>query len=124
MAPVLGRKRFQDSPFPFSDIQHLGGEKKQRLIQAGPVEADLLTHKHASLFPLLICNTTVLKAKSVMLICEYLLTMATAKPRTVMMPKGMSTIPIPELSITGSGNAVALALVSLVVAVTVVNVVL
>lgn len=59
-----------------------------------------------------------------MLICKYFLTMATAKPRTVMMPKGMSTIPIPELSIMGSGNAVVLMLVSLVVTVTVVNVVL
>lgn len=59
-----------------------------------------------------------------MWICKYFLTMATAKPRTVMMPKGMSTIPIPELSITGPGNAVALMLVSLVVTVTVVNVVL
>lgn len=42
---------------------------------------------------------------------------------TVMMPKGTSTIPIPEPSITASGNAVALKLVSFVVIVTVINVV-
>lgn len=59
-----------------------------------------------------------------MLSSKHFLTMATAKPMTVMMPKGMSTIPIPEPSITGSGNAVALMLVSLAVTVTVVNVVL
>lgn len=47
---------------------------------------------------------------------------ATAKPMTVMMPKGTSSIPIPEPSITTSGNAVALKLVSLVVIVTVINV--
>ena len=50
--------------------------------------------------------------------------MATAKPMTVMMPKGTSTIPIPEPSITVSGNVVALKLVSFVVIVTVINVVL
>lgn len=44
---------------------------------------------------------------------------------TVMIPKGTSTIPIPEPSITASGNVVALKLVSLVVViVTVINVVL
>lgn len=43
---------------------------------------------------------------------------------TVMMPKGRSTIPIPEPSITASGNVVALKLVSFVVIVTVINVVL
>lgn len=44
---------------------------------------------------------------------------------TVMMPKGTSTIPIPEPSITASGNVVALKLVSFVVViVTVINVVL
>lgn len=43
---------------------------------------------------------------------------------TVMMPKGTSTIPIPEPSITASGNVVALKLVSFVVIVTVINVVL
>lgn len=43
---------------------------------------------------------------------------------TVMMPKGTSTISIPEPSITASGNAVALKLVSLVVIVTVIKVVL
>lgn len=43
---------------------------------------------------------------------------------TVMMPKGTSTIPIPELSVTASGNVVALKLVSFVVIVTVINVVL
>lgn len=52
------------------------------------------------------------------------LTIATAKPMTVMMPKGTSTIPIPEPSITASGNVVALKLVSFVVIVTVINVVL
>lgn len=75
-------------------------------------------------FPSLICDSALLNPKFVMMICKYSLTMATAKPRTVMMPKGMSTIPMPELSIIGSGNAVALMLVSLVVTVTVVNVVL
>lgn len=59
-----------------------------------------------------------------MLSSEHFLTMATAKPMTVMMPKGMSTIPIPEPSITDSGNVVALMLVSLADTVTVVNVVL
>lgn len=49
---------------------------------------------------------------------------ATAKPMTVMMPKGTSTIPIPEPSTTASGNVVALKLVSFVVIVTVINVVL
>lgn len=43
---------------------------------------------------------------------------------TVMMPKGTSTIPIPEPSITAPGNVVALKLVSFVVIVTVINVVL
>lgn len=43
---------------------------------------------------------------------------------TVMMPKGTSTIPIPEPSITTSGNAVVLRFVSFVVIVTVINVVL
>lgn len=43
---------------------------------------------------------------------------------TVMIPKGTSTIPIPEPSITASGNVVALKLVSFVVIVTVINVVL
>lgn len=43
---------------------------------------------------------------------------------TAMMPKGTSTIPIPEPSITASGNVVALKLVSFVVIVTVINVVL
>ena len=43
---------------------------------------------------------------------------------TVMMPKGTRTIPIPEPSITTSGNVVALKLVSFVVMVTVINVVL
>ena len=52
------------------------------------------------------------------------LTIATAKPMTVMMPKGTSTMPIPEPSITASGNVVALKLVSFVVMVTVINVVL
>lgn len=42
---------------------------------------------------------------------------------TVMMPKGTSTIPIPEPSITASGNAVVLRFVSFVVIVTVINVV-
>lgn len=41
---------------------------------------------------------------------------------TVMMPKGTSNIPMPELSITTSGNAVAFKLVSFVVIVTVINV--
>lgn len=43
---------------------------------------------------------------------------------TVMMPKGTSTIPIPEPSVTASGNAVVLRFVSFVVIVTVINVVL
>lgn len=43
---------------------------------------------------------------------------------TVIMPKGTSTISIPELSITAAGNVVALELVSFVVIVTVINVVL
>lgn len=50
--------------------------------------------------------------------------MATAKPMTVMIPNGTSTIPIPDPSTAASGNVVALKLVSLVVIVTVVNVVL
>lgn len=49
---------------------------------------------------------------------------ATAKPITVMIPNGTSTIPIPEPSIIASGNEVALKLVSFVVIVTVINVVL
>lgn len=40
---------------------------------------------------------------------------------TVMMPKGTSTIPIPEPSIIAFGNVVALKLVSFVVIVTVIN---
>ena len=55
---------------------------------------------------------------------QRFLTIATAKPITVMMPKGTRTIPIPEPSITTSGNVVALKLVSFVVMVTVINVVL
>lgn len=43
---------------------------------------------------------------------------------TVMMPKGTRTIPIPEPSISTSGNVVALKLVSFVVMVTVINVAL
>lgn len=43
---------------------------------------------------------------------------------TVMIPNGTSTIPIPDPSTAASGNVVALKLVSLVVIVTVVNVVL
>lgn len=43
---------------------------------------------------------------------------------TVMMPKGTSTIPIPDPSITASGNEVALKLVSFAVIVTVINVIL
>ena len=43
---------------------------------------------------------------------------------TVMIPNGTSTIPIPEPSITASGNVVELKLVSFVVIVTVINVVL
>lgn len=50
------------------------------------------------------------------------LTIATAKPMTVMIPKGTSSIPIPEPSITTSGMAVTLKLVSFVVIVTVINV--
>lgn len=49
---------------------------------------------------------------------------ATAKPITVMIPNGKSTIPIPEPSIIASGNEVVFKLVSLVVIVTVINVVL
>lgn len=47
---------------------------------------------------------------------------ATAKPMTVMMPKGTSNILMPELSITTSGSVVAFKLVSFVVIVTVINV--
>lgn len=50
--------------------------------------------------------------------------MATARPMTVRMPNGTSTIPIPEPSTTTSGSSVALKVVSLVVIVTVINVVL
>ena len=50
------------------------------------------------------------------------LTIATAKPMTVMIPKGTSNIPTPEPSITTSGNVVLLKLVSFVVMVTVINV--
>lgn len=53
---------------------------------------------------------------------KWFLTIATAKPMTVMMPKGTSNIPMPELSITTSGNAVAFKLVSFVVIVTVINI--
>lgn len=57
-------------------------------------------------------------------LCGHLwfLTIATAKPMTVMMPKGTSSIPALEPSIISSGNAVALKLVSFVVIVTVINV--
>lgn len=55
---------------------------------------------------------------------KCVLTIATAKPMTVMMPKGTSTIPIPEPSITASGNVVPFRWVSFVVIVTVINVVL
>lgn len=55
---------------------------------------------------------------------KRVLTKATAKPMTEMMPNGTSTIPIPEPSVTAPGNVVALKLVSFVVIVTVINVVL
>lgn len=51
-----------------------------------------------------------------------ILTIATAKPMTVRMPNGTSSIPTPEPSITTSGSAVVLRLVSLVVMVTVIRV--
>lgn len=52
----------------------------------------------------------------------WFLTIATAKPMTVMMPKGTSSIPALEPSIISSGNVVALKPVSFVVIVTVMNV--
>lgn len=57
-------------------------------------------------------------------IFKCFLTIATAKPMTVMMPNGTRTIPIPEPSVIASGNVVALKLVSFAVIVTVINVVL
>lgn len=55
---------------------------------------------------------------------KRVLTIATAKPMTVMMPKGTSIIPMPEPWITASGKVVALRWVSFVVIVTVISVVL
>lgn len=50
--------------------------------------------------------------------------MTSARPMTVMMPKGTRTMPIPEPSIAISGSLVELKLVSFVVIVKVINVVL
>lgn len=48
---------------------------------------------------------------------------ATASPMTVMIPKGTSTIPIPDASVAEFGSVVALKVVSLVAIVTVMSVV-
>ncbi len=69
-------------------------------------------------------NTFLLNHAIFATIYRWFLTIATAKPMTVMMPNGTSTIPIPEPSMTACGNVVALKLVSFVVTVTVINVVL